>query len=161
MRVSALLHFKVNACAFRQFADFQFGIVQCFEIEFCPALFALADGVHRMGRTRQQNIGNDVRQLARLLFVESALGEPRCAEADARRRRRALVTGDGVAIYHHADDVEDTRRLVAAQLRAVLADDGGAVHVEHMAIRAAEGYAQSAFDELIRHCLGILDGLRL
>src|SRR5690606_19645038 len=105
--------------------------------------------------------GNDVRQLARLLFVESALGEPRRAEADARRRRRALITGDGVTVDDHADDVEDTRRLIAAQFRAVLTDDGGTIHVEHMAVRAAEGYAQSAFDELVCHCLGVLDGLRL
>ncbi len=144
VRVFALLDLEINPRAFRQLSHLQPGRVQHVEVQFRAALFALADGVHRMRRARQQDIRHDVCDLTRLLLVESALGDPRCAEADARRSRRALVAGDGIAVDHDADDIENPRRLIAAQFGSIFAEDGGTIHIQHMAIRSSKRNTQPA-----------------
>ena len=58
-------------------------------------------------------------------------------------------------------DIEDAGSLIAGQMRAIRALDRPAIHVQHVAVRAAEGHAQAALLELIGHGLRVLDGLRL
>ena len=117
--------------------------------------------IHRVRGAGQQHIGHDVRELAALDGVEAALRDPWRANADAAGVEGVLVAGDGVAVDDDADDIQDARGLVAAERRAVRALDAGDIHVEHVAVGAAEGHAQAAFLELIHHGLGVLDGLRL
>ena len=71
------------------------------------------------------------------------------------------VAGDGVAVDHHPDQVQDAGGLVAGEASAIRAFYGSAVHVEHVAVRPAKGDAQAALLQAFRHCHGILDRLPL
>ncbi len=161
MRIAARLELVIDARLLGQLADAQLGVVQHVEIDLGAALFALAHGVHRVRRASQQHVGHDVGQLAGHLLVEATLRDPRRAQADTAGVHRVLVAGDGVAVDHDADDVEDARGLVAAQLGAIFALDRGRVHVDQVRVGAAEGHAQSALGELVGHGGRILEGLLL
>ena len=71
--------------------------------------------------------------------------------------RKGLVR----ALSNAGHEVEDASRLVAAQTPAVLSLDRGYVHVDEVAVRAAERDAQSALLELVGHRLSVLQGLCL
>ena len=109
----------------------------------------------------QQHVGDDIRQLPGFLLVEAALGDPGCAQADAGRVERVDVAGDGVAVDDDAGHVQDAGGVVPGQGCAVGALDGGDIHVEHVAVRAAVGDAEAALLEALGDGQGVLDGLLL
>jgi hypothetical protein len=70
--------------------------------------------------TSLEQVGDHVGQLGRFLLVEAALRDPRGPEADPGRLGSGSVAGDGVAVDDDARQVEDARRLVARERRAVV-----------------------------------------
>ena len=74
-----------------QAAHLQPGFLEQVEIHLGPAQAALAGRVDGMGHGPQQQVGDEIGQAARLVFVEAALGDPGSAQADAGRVARVLV----------------------------------------------------------------------
>ena len=114
-----------------------------------------------MRGARQQHIGDDIGQLAALLFIKAALGDPGRADADTGGVIGDRIAGDGVAVGDDARQVEDAHRPVAGEGRAIRGLDGAAVNVEQVRVGPAVGNAQPALLEPFRDGQGVPERLLL
>jgi len=97
----------------RQFADAQPGIVQHVEVQLGALDATFMRCIHEMRRTSQQYISHDIRQFTGGLLGKAALGDPRRTQANAGWIDGVLIAGDGVAVDHDADQIQNTGGLVA------------------------------------------------
>ena len=162
MGIAVSRGFEIHAGRFSHCADLQAGFFEDVEIHLGAALGAFDVGrLDAMRRGGKQHVGDDVCQLAAFGFVESALGDPRRADAHTRRVEGDGVTGDGVAVGDDAHQIEDAHGAVTGEGRAVGRFDRAAINVEQVRVRPAVGDGQAAFLELVCHGDGVLDGLLL
>ncbi len=142
MGISVLGRFEVDPRRLSQGPDLQAGFIQDIEIHLGAALSPAFGRRHCMRSRRQQDIRYDIRQLAAFFFVETSLGDPGCAQPDAGRVERGFVSWDGIPVNDDPHQVENAGGLVAGKRCAVGSLDGPAIHIEHVAVRPAEGDAQ-------------------
>ncbi len=151
---------EINADGLRQIANLNFGVIEGVEVHFGAEEVALASriGVRLAGLEHLRHVRGE---LIHVRLFETALSDPRRAEAQAGGVERGLVAGDGVAVDDDSGDVENTRREIAHERRAVRAHDRFAIEVEEMGLGAAEWDSEAVRFHLVGEANGVDDRLFL